>query len=134
MGKGKHETFVKEILSRSHSKDYDEAILEWSIISTIESQTPETCICGHFPITQIAVVKNKETGASVEVGSTCVSQFTAEDPLPMELVLKAVTAGHLDYWDAEFYSNTKDKSRLSAKQKKHRDRINRVVRSRAFGK
>ncbi len=44
-----------EIIKRSVARTWDEAKTEWSLYEIYETDEPETCLCGHFPIIELCV-------------------------------------------------------------------------------
>jgi hypothetical protein len=133
---------IKEILSRSESKDWDSAKLEWDFVSVFESEVEETCLCGHYPIKNICIIENLKNGNSVEIGNCCVKKFIDVDIgdkviLSRRRIKDDITKGlneiTLDYlydndiindWEYNFSLNTKLKRRLSGKQSEVRKKIN----------
>lgn len=63
------------ILKLSVSKVWDTASLEWKLNEIYEAVNPETCLCGHFPIVEICILKNNLNNESVTVGNCCVKKF-----------------------------------------------------------
>jgi len=47
-----------EIVARSASKVWDAAKLEWVLHEVYEADEPESCLCGHFPIIELCVLRN----------------------------------------------------------------------------
>lgn len=76
MGEGYNFQILKDnILNLSHTSDWKAAIKEWRLVDVVESEIPETCLCGHFPIIEICTIKNIVTGKYAEVGNVCVKRF-----------------------------------------------------------
>lgn len=63
------------ILKLSRATDWITACREWVLIDIYEADQPETCLCEHFPIIEICVIKNTITQAVTEVGNVCVKRF-----------------------------------------------------------
>ena len=76
-----------EILQRSVARTWDEAKLEWSLLEVYESEEPETCLCGHFPIVELCVLLNRRNKNQATVGNCCVKRFVG---LPSEKIFQAV--------------------------------------------
>ena len=62
---------ITEILERSVAQTWDEARREWSLYEVYEADEPETCLCGHFPIIELCVLRNRRNGIQATV-VTCV--------------------------------------------------------------
>ena len=60
---------TEEILNRSNSKEWNEAKLEWKLDFVHKADEPEACLCGHFPIIEVCVLKNKLSSDFVNVGN-----------------------------------------------------------------
>ncbi len=135
---------TSEIIARSTSKVWDQAKREWRLIEVYESDTPETCLCGHFPIIEICVLKNSTTNTVVDVGNCCVKKFIGiNSPLIFEglkRVQKDVTAAlneaAIDYavdrkwinsWEEGFLRDTMRKRSLTGSQIATRTKINTKV-------
>ncbi|MFA5759909.1 MAG: hypothetical protein WC942_11215 [Clostridia bacterium] len=70
-----HFKLTEEILKLSNSKFWDTAKLEWHFNYAYYSEENETCLCGHFPIKNICVIKNTENENITEVGNCCINKF-----------------------------------------------------------
>jgi hypothetical protein len=76
MGQGHNfEKFKNAILALSESKDWLEAKPEWDLHGVYIDGSHRTCECGHQPIHQICVIKNRENQNEAEVGNVCVHNF-----------------------------------------------------------
>lgn len=76
MGQGhNHEKFKKAVLDLSDAKDWLEAKPEWELHAVYNDGSDRTCECGHQPIHQICVIKNRENENEAEVGNVCVHNF-----------------------------------------------------------
>lgn len=132
---------TQEIIQRSQSEAWDFAKLEWALNEIYEAGEPETCLCGHFPIIEICVLKNKLNGQFATVGNCCVKKFIG---LPSDLIFKAVKRVRMDKekslnaealhyayekkwinkWDFDFSIDTMRKRILTGKQLQARMRVN----------
>lgn len=65
----------EEILKLSTSQDFEIAKLEWTFTNAFQSDGYETCLCGHYPIRNICVIKNATNNAVTEVGNCCINKF-----------------------------------------------------------
>jgi hypothetical protein len=76
MGDGYNfQVLSREILSRSQATDWETARKEWVLTDIYESEESETCLCHHFPIREICVIRNRLNGQRTEVGNVCVKRF-----------------------------------------------------------
>lgn len=107
-------------------------------------EEPDTCLCGHFPINEICVLRNKRNNITTEVGNICVKKFLG---LPSELIFQALRRiakdetralnteaidhafrkGWINNWEKKFYFDTMRKRNLSNKQWAKRIEVNRQV-------
>jgi hypothetical protein len=73
--------FRQEILSRSRSKIWHEAIYEWTLIKIREIEKGEDirCICTQHPIKEACLIHNKYTLIGVEVGNTCIEKIAPRE-------------------------------------------------------
>lgn len=70
----------REILSRSRSKIWHEALQEWSLIGI--RKVPDgsfKCICSQHPANEACLMHNKYTLIGIEVGNTCVQKMTINE-------------------------------------------------------
>jgi len=132
---------TSEIVNRSVAYTWDEAILEWSLLEVYESDEPETCLCGHYPIIELCVIQNKRNNNQVTVGNCCVKKFTG---LPSDRIFQAIKRVRKDTskslnaeaihhafvrewindWECKFYFNVMKKRKLTTKQDAQKKRIN----------
>jgi hypothetical protein len=132
---------TEEILNRSQSKIWDIARMEWGLSQIYEAEAPETCLCGHFPIIEICILRNKLNTQFATVGNCCVKKFIG---LPSDLIFQAVKRvrkdnqkslnaeaiqhayenGWINEWEYNFSIDTVRKRKLSGKQLQTRIRVN----------
>lgn len=132
---------TREILARSTAKVWYVAKLEWTLYEVFESDEPGTCLCGHYPIIEHCVLRNKTNGAFTTVGNCCVKKFIG---LPSNLIFQATKRVRLDAcrslngeaivyareqswindWEQEFYFQIMRKRNLSEKQRAKKRQIN----------
>ena len=130
-----------EIISLSQSDIWDKAKLEWALNEIYQAEEPETCLCGHFPIIEICVLRNKFNGNNATVGNCCVKKFIG---LPSDKIFQAVkrvkkdnqkslnaeaieygkNKGWLNQWEYDFYMDIMRKRNLSSKQLRKKIQIN----------
>ena len=78
---------TQEILSLSNANIWEAAKTEWSLDQVYEAEEPETCLCGHYPIIEICIIKNKITLKHATVGNCCVKKFIG---LPSDKIFQSV--------------------------------------------
>ena len=66
---------TEAIIKRSEANNWSEARQEWYFLHCYYQEEPDTCLCGHFPINNICVIKNELNGRRAEVGNICVDKF-----------------------------------------------------------
>src|SRR5579863_4385332 len=135
---------IAEIIKRSVTRAWDQAKLEWSLLEVYEADEPETCLCGHFPIIELCVLKNDQNGVQVTVGNCCVKKFVGlpsdkifegvkrvrkdgSKSLNAEAVQHAFDRGWINEWERSFYMNVMRKRGLTYKQKSKKLQINELV-------
>ena len=108
------------IVELSQSDSWKIAKGEWALEDVYEANNPETCLCGHFPIIEICVLRNKENCNTAVVGNYCVKKFIGlpsnkifqsvkrvrkdnEKSLNVETIKLAVSKGWIKKWEAKFY-------------------------------
>ncbi len=140
-----HFKLTEEIIKLSNSDTWNNAKLEWNFEYAYYSEDLQTCLCGHYPIKNICVIKNKENRNETEVGNCCVNKFLGIEEgnqifasikkLKNDLS-KSMSPQVLDYlrkkkvltdFDYSFYADTIRKRKLSNKQLAIRERINQKL-------
>jgi hypothetical protein len=139
---------IEEIVRLSQAATWEEAKLEWQLADVYQVSEPETCLCGHFPINEVCVLRNIGNGATTEVGNVCVKKFLglpseavfrglrriAEDKtkaLSAELTKHAHARGWINDWEATFCTDTIRTRKLSTAQRRTRVQINQKVLERS---
>lgn len=132
---------TREIIARSDADTWSAAKEEWKL-SHIDFQAGSTCLCTHYPITQLCYLQNTVNGCMVMVGNCCVKKFMPE--LQSQLVFAglkrirediensaniavlelAKDRGIVNEWEYNFYLDTMRKRKLSGKQSDKRVQIN----------
>jgi hypothetical protein len=132
------------ILKLSRATDWVTACREWVLIDIYEADQPETCLCEHYPIIEICVIKNTITQAVTEVGNVCVKRFLGirSDLIfsALKRIRKDITkalnedaiaffhrANIINQWEYGFLQNTKKKRNLSAAQMRTRVGLNQRI-------
>ncbi|MCH9695194.1 MAG: hypothetical protein K0U72_11860 [Gammaproteobacteria bacterium] len=129
------------IIALSESNTWDRAKLEWSLDDVYEAEEPETCLCGHFPIIEICVLRNTKNQNRTIVGNCCVKKFIG---LPSDKIFQAVKRVRKDNtkslnaeaiehahkkkwindWERDFYLDIMRKRKLSLRQQNKKKQIN----------
>jgi hypothetical protein len=145
MGDGFNSKQLKaEILARSVASAWDAARLEWALEDVYFVDDPETCLCGHFPIVEVCVLRNRKNRKSAEVGNVCVNKFMG---LRSDKVFDAIKRirkdidrapnaetielffgqGLISYWERKFSLDTWRKKNLTGGQLTKRHEINQKM-------
>jgi hypothetical protein len=67
---------INEIMKLSEATNWDGAKKEWLPIENIYySKTARTCLCGHYPIKEIIILRNRLNNNKVTVGNCCINKF-----------------------------------------------------------
>jgi len=134
---------VEKIISFSNSNNWLEAKLEWKL-EAVYLGAPKTCLCGHFPILEVCVIKNKITNSEVIVGNSCVKKFMnlQSDRIFQSIKLikrelfKSVNRETIQYaydhkwiteWEGNFYLSIMSKRKLTVKQKNKKIDVNQRI-------
>lgn len=140
-----HYQLASEIIKLSVSDYWDTAKLEWTFEYAYQSEGPETCLCGHYPIKNICVIKNLKNNRQTEVGNCCINKFLGIDKgnkifdsikKLKDDISKSMSAEVLEYlnekkiltpYEYDFYTDTLRKRILSEKQLNIREKINKKL-------
>ena len=135
---------AKEIIALSDSAIWDRAKLEWDLDQVYQEDEPDTCLCGHYPILEICILKNKINKNTAVVGNCCVKKFIG---LPSNKIFQAIKRVRKDEtkslnaealshahknkwvndWEYSFYLSIGKKRELSQKQTKKKLQINKKL-------
>jgi hypothetical protein len=132
------------ILPLSQANAWEVARKEWALLDIDESEEPETCPCGHFPIREICQIRNRITKNVTEVGNVCVKRFLGvrsdliftsikkirkdrTKSLNTDSIVFFHDRGLLTDWEYGFLQDTLKKRMLSTRQQQVRERINDKV-------
>lgn len=135
------------IIPLSDAARWDEAKLEWELAEIYRRKEPDTCLCGHYPINELCILRNKKNNNNAIVGNVCVNKFLGlnskklfdaikriqkdiERALNAEVIDHAHKCGWFNAWDRNFYLNTWRKRNLTGKQLGIRTKLNRRVLAR----
>lgn len=133
---------IDGIVRLSTSKNWHQAKFEWFVETIEDSEDPDTCLCGQFPINELCWLRNKENNNSALVGNVCVHKFMGIDSqklfdclrriqkddgkaLNADLIEYAKGKGWVNDWEHGFLLSTMKKRSLSTKQAAKRQQINR---------
>lgn len=134
-----------EIIANSQSKTWDKAKLEWDLDRIDTLDEPISCLCGHYPIKEECVIKNKFNNKKLSVGNHCVNKFlknletnklfNAIKKLKKD-IQRSLNPAMIDYafnkkwinkWEANFYIDIWRKQNLTDKQLKTKLKINKQI-------
>jgi len=135
---------AEEIIKLSKADRWDAAKIEWALSEVYEADDPETCLCGHFPIIELCVLKNTINNNLAFVGNCCVKKFIG---LPSDKIFQAVkrvkqdnkkslndeairhayNRGWINCWDKNFYMNIMRKRNLTPNQRDKKIQINEKI-------
>jgi hypothetical protein len=135
---------TSEIIALSVANNWDAARLEWALHEVYETEEPETCLCGHFPIIELCVLNNKRNSNFATVGNCCVKKFIGlpsdkifqavkrvrkdtSKSLNAEAISHAFDRSWLTEWERDFYFDIMRKRNLTAKQSSKKEQINELV-------
>lgn len=137
---------MNEIVALSAARTWEQAKREWDLENVYQEDEPDTCLCGHFPINEICVLRNRENGTLVIVGNVCVKRFLGLPSDPIFQAVKGVKRGSrktfneeaisharkkgwINDWESDFYMDTMRKRKLTEKQVAKRSQINEKILS-----
>lgn len=93
MGAGHNfQKFTAAILALSNAKEWLEAKPEWELFLVYNDGSDRSCECGHQPIHQICVIRNRYNHKQAEVGNVCVHNFMQLASRRIFAVLRRVKA------------------------------------------
>ena len=137
---------VDEIISRSEAKNWDAAKQEWKLDSIYfaDSATPGKCLCGHAPIIELCVIRNRKNGKVAVVGNVCVTRFiglpagplfqdlqrirrNSASALNTDTIRYARRQGWITEWEEKFSLDTCRWNRLTRRQRETRVKINEKI-------
>jgi len=137
-----HYKLTEEIIALSVSESWDFAKLEWDFEFAYYAEDLQNCLCGHYPIKNICVIKNKKNLNQTEVGNCCINKFLGIDDgnkifssikKIKEDNTKSISAEVIEYlynkngiseFEYRFYIDIHRKRNLSFKQLEIKKRIN----------
>ena len=125
-----------EIVDLSKANNWDIAKQEWFldyIYIIPKKDDPEVCLCGHYPIREVCIIKNKENNNTAIVGNCCVTKFIGVNSNKLLSAIKKVKKDHrnsfnvdcielalkkvlINQWEYNFYISIWRKKILTKKQ------------------
>ena len=138
------ERLAFEIVKLSESGAWQDAKLEWGLHDVYYEEERDTCLCGHYPIIEICVIKNYHNNEEVIIGNHCVKKFLRlssdkffqafrrikkdnEKSLNSEMIDYAYKNNWINDWEKNFYQDIMRKRNLTDKQLRHKTKINKEV-------
>lgn len=71
---GNQEKLRQVVLENSEAGEWDAAIHEWDL-AYIYEERGSVCACGHSPITDNCLIRNRVNGNTLVVGNVCINHF-----------------------------------------------------------
>lgn len=138
------EKLTQAIIENSQSKKWDLARLEWDVVNFQDSEHPQECTCGHFPIREICTIQNRLTGKDLDVGNHCVKKFmginsdklftsykkvskNSSASFNPEVINLAHRAHLINDWENTFYIDIWRKKSLTPKQEEKKEQVNAKI-------
>lgn len=133
------------VIVKSEANTWNEAKKEWKIIDIEDAEEPEECICGHYPIKEVMILKNIKNYSELRVGNHCINRFFCKNSLfdgykkikqspDKSTNLALLEFARRNSWisskDYGFYIDIISKRKLSSKQQKWKNDINNKIASR----
>lgn len=140
-----HYKLTQEIIKLSESDYWHSAKNEWNFEYAYYSDELQRCLCGHYPIKNVCVIKNTINNRHTEVGNCCVNKFLGidegnkiftsikrlkEDPtksMSPEVLEYLFNKKVLTDFEYKFYLDTIRKRKFSYKQLEIRKKINQKL-------
>lgn len=140
-----HFKLTEEIIKLSVSDYWHSAKNEWTFEYAYYSEDLQRCLCGHYPIKNICVIKNKVNKTQTEVGNCCVNKFLDIDDgnkiftsikrlkedstrsMGLEVLEYLYNKKVLSEFEYKFYLDTIRKRKFSDKQLEIRKKINQKL-------
>lgn len=118
---------IDKIIELSHDKNWDKAKNEWYIEKVYIDKNFDTCICSHYPIKEIIVLRNKKNDNKTIVGNCCINLFMTKDynkffsalrknKLNAMIIEDSLYKNIITDKEFEFLMNTWRKKKLTEKQ------------------
>jgi len=139
-----HEQLASALIPLSRGSTLSEVRGEWELAEIFHQNQPQECLCGHYPILEVCVLRNRITDSRAEVGNVCVKKFLGlpsdrifsalrrvlrdiERALSSEVIEHAYRLHWINDWERDFYIDTWRKRLLTENQLAKRVEINRRI-------
>jgi hypothetical protein len=123
----------EEIIILSKINNWEDARKEWFLYDVEFVETPQTCLCTHYPIKQLCYMKNIKNSCCIIVGNCCVDKFfdikssnifnslkkifkNIKKSANKDLISFCYQKNIINLWEHNFYLNIMRKRKLSQKQ------------------
>lgn len=130
-----------EIIERSEAAVWSLAKLEWELVDVFFDDDLQKCLCGHYPIKEICIIKNRENLREVIVGNHCVKKFMGltsdkiftsikrvrsdiSKSVDGETLQHAYRKNWINDWEFKFYISIMRKRKLTEKQRLTKEKVN----------
>jgi len=150
MNKTEYKLF-QEISKISIGSDWNDIKKEWKLSEVYESDDPQTCMCGKYPIMEICVLENIKNKNIAEVGNSCVNKFLGIESNPVikgikkikndisssvskKLINKSWEENIINKWEHGFYIDIRLKRSLNHNQEQKKIEINNKILNRYLKK
>ncbi len=137
------DNFKNHILPLSNSNEFHSAKNEWKLVDIEIQEDWDNCPCGQ-DIKELCYIQNQLNGNKTYVGNVCVNQFIgiqtgnlfsglkriAKDSTANaneDLIIHSYNLGYIYESEYKFLMDTKNKRKLSDKQKAWKEKINRRI-------
>ena len=137
------ENLKNHILPLSNSNEFHSAKNEWKLVGVEIREDWDNCPCGK-DIKELCYIANQLNGNETYVGNVCVNQFIgiktgnlfsglkriANDRTANaneDLIVHSYNLGYIYEEEYKFLMNTKNKRKLSDKQKSWKEKINKRI-------
>ena len=76
-----YDNLIKEVLDKSESKNWTDAVKEWEIIDCEEDEKCSTyCVCGKEGLRYLFTIRNTKNNNELHpIGSSCIKKFGVKD-------------------------------------------------------
>lgn len=140
----KHYKLFKEIIKLSVANKWEDVKKEWVLDHIYSAMQAQTCLCGHFPIIEICVIKNIKNNEQALVGNCCINKFLGigsnkifsalkkirkdiHRSVNKDLISFAYDKKIVNSWEKKFYISIWRKRNLSDNQMKKKVQINKKL-------
>lgn len=119
---------IENIINMSEKKNWEDAKKEWDILYSYINESFNSCLCGHYPIKEIIVLRNHLNNNQTIVGNCCINKFfeikdfnkffkaISKNKINKFIIEIALEKKIINSWEKEFLLNTWRKKNLTQKQ------------------